>query len=437
MKIKNLKWISPLKFAKKISDNYGREDWIFLYSALDYGKSIIAVFPKKKIISDDISCLDFAKNNPTKYDRSWFGCISYEYGKTFEKIPKTKKSIINLPIIYLVNFSLIFEFDHKTRSFRAYFCNEDELDEVLNYKEKKHNLSNFSIKNLSSNFDNDQYLQAIEEIKKMIENGDFYQTNLTRKFFGEISVKTSQDFFAIFLELINVSPANYSAFMRLEDDFIVSLSPELFLEIDKNNNIKSIPIKGTAPRGSNEKADQKIIHLLRNSIKNRSENLMIVDLVRNDLSRVCRAGSVKVKNLFKLTSYKTLHHLSSEIVGKIDKKFNQIDALKACFPPGSMTGAPKIKAMEEIAKRENLDRGAYSGALGYFLSDGSANFSVIIRTIIFKKLKKNSIFEFQVGGAITFDSSAQDELEEIFTKGSAIFKVLKIDQKFCKSTTHH
>ncbi|MSP33374.1 MAG: anthranilate synthase component I family protein [Rickettsiales bacterium] len=434
-----LNWIEPLDLAQKIADNYSAESWIFLYSSLSSeiknSRSIIALFPQKELILDNLAQLQNALN-PHK---SWLGYISYE---AYKDKSATEKSFINLPKIWLLNFSLILEFDHDKKTLEAHFSKQEQLAEVLNYQttfvEEKskiknyipnfsteNNAPNFSDKNIQitnfvSNFSDDEYLREVEDIKNMIQCGDFYQANLTRKFFGNINIEKQKDFFSLFLELDKTSPANYSSFIKLRDNFIISSSPELFLSI-KNGEIISRPIKGTAPRSNDLKQDQENKKNLQNSDKERAENLMIVDLVRNDLSKVCKAGSVMVKNLFHITSYKTLHHMSSEISGKISNEFNIIDAVQSCFPAGSMTGAPKIKAMEIIAQKEKINRGIYSGALGYFKGD-EVNLSVVIRTLICQKNK----FEFQVGGAITFDSVARTELEETEIKAQAIKKVLGI-----------
>ena len=438
-----LSWQNPLEFAEKIAKNYSDESWIFLYSGLNNkiknSHSYIALFPQEKIICDDF----FAAEKKIKSsDKKWFGYLSYELGSDFEKLPKTKKSFIDLPEIYLINFAVVLEFDHRNRVLTAVFENKNAMksvtrilkqvqdDDVLS-SELLHrhpepvegSITNTTVKNLTSNFTDKSYLTAITDIKKMIARGDFYQTNLTRKFFGKFSKKQNQiAAFELFAKLTKLSPANYSSFLKLDKNFIISSSPELFLEI-KNGKILSRPIKGTAPRGSNVKQDQKNKLTLKNSAKERAENLMIVDLVRNDLSRVCKAGSVIVKKLFEITTYKNIHHMSSEIHGEIAKKFNAIDAVKACFPAGSMTGAPKIKAMEIAAKKEKINRGIYSGAIGFFDGKNSANFSVVIRTLILQGDK----FEFQTGGAITFDSDPQAELEEIFSKAKALMKLLEIE----------
>jgi para-aminobenzoate synthetase component 1 len=310
----------------------------------------------------------------------------------------------------------------------ASFDDEKKLAEVLKLFSSSFRRTNFfktSVASLSSNFTNKSYLVAISAIKKMIAAGDFYQTNLTRKFFGSFAKKlTHLENFQLFVNLTEISAANYSSFLKLGENYIISSSPELFLKIEKNSKILSRPIKGTAPRDSDLKQDRKNKLALKNNLKERAENLMIVDLVRNDLARVCKAGSVKVKKLFNITSYQNVHHMSSEISGKIIPNFSAIDAIRTCFPPGSMTGAPKIKAITIAAKKEKLDRGVYSGAIG-FLSSSEVNLAVVIRTLIIQDQK----FEFQTGGAITFDSEPQLELAETFSKAKGISQLLEIDLK--------
>ena len=420
----DLDWQEPLNFAQKISDNYAA-DWIFLYSALNEktkkSTSTIALFGEEKIICEEFDKAEkIIKNSRQK----WFGYLSYELGQDFEKLPKTAKSFIDLPKIFLINFSLILEFDHDKKKLRAQFSDEKILSQVLAWRQKaaqKNSDKKSEIKNLNSNFTNKSYLAAIRTIQKMIALGDFYQTNLTRKFFGEFSEKQNHhQVFKMFADLTKLSPANYCAFMNFAGNFIISSSPELFLKA-KNRTILSRPIKGTAPRHDDLEIDKKNKSHLKNSIKERAENLMIVDLVRNDLSRICKAGSVAVKKLFAITSYKNIHHMSSEISGKIADNFCAFDGIQACFPPGSMTGAPKIKAMAIAAKKEKMNRGIYSGAIGIFAKN-EVNSSVVIRTLILRDAK----FEFQVGGAITFDSNPEGELAEIFTKAKSIAGLLSI-----------
>lgn len=424
---KKIPWQNPLDLAKKIITNYSDEDLIFLYSGLNdkvnNSVSYLALFPREKIVCDDFSAAEKKIKNSEK---KWFGYLSYEVAHDFENLPKTKKSFINLPKIQLINFALILKFDHDKKIITASFEKKENLDEVLRYKDQRQINDKNKIKSFSSNFTNSSYLAAISDVKKMIARGIFYQTNLTRKFFGEFSQKQNQQSaFKLFSDLTKLSPANYSSFLKLGKNFIISSSPELFLEI-KNGKIISRPIKGTAPRGSSAEEDKKNKNLLKNSPKERAENLMIVDLVRNDLARICEAGSVEVKKLFDITSYQNIHHMSSEIHGKIAENFTALDAIKATFPAGSMTGAPKIKAMEVAAKKEKINRGIYSGAIGFFDGKRTANFSVVIRTLILQDKK----FEFQTGGAITFDSDEKKELAEIFSKAKALMALLGIGSTF-------
>lgn len=410
-------WQNPLSLAQKIATHYRDKNWIFLYSGLKGGNSYLALFPQEEIVCEDFTT---AKNILENSTNRWFGYTSYELVQDLEKLPKTEKSFIDLPKLWLINFGLIFEFDHKKKKLEAVYKNKDLLKEVMEWVSipTKSASSIDSPNIIDSNFTDKSYLSAISKIRNLISCGDIYQTNLTRKFFGQFKRSQSQESaFKTFSDLAEISPADYSSFLRLDKNFIISSSPELFFQI-KNGKIISRPIKGTTPRGSDIKTDRRNKISLKNSPKERAENLMIVDLVRNDLSRICQAGTVIVKKLFNITSYKTVHHMSSEIHGKLENH-STLDAFQACFPPGSMTGAPKIKAMEIAAKKEGINRGVYSGAIG-FIDKKSANFSVVIRTLILRGKK----FEFQSGGAITFDSDPQKELEEIFNKSAALTKIL-------------
>lgn len=440
-----MSWREPLDFAQKISENYLEESWAFLYSGLSESvknsMSQIALFPQEKILCDDFSA---AEKILKSSDKKWFGYLAYEVGQEFEKLPKTEKTFVNLPKIWLVNFGLVLDFKHTTHEVVARFADKKYFElvtkwtpqQVLGDTECELNpnydlsprtccgidLVTPKISSFNSNFSDNSYLAAICKIKKQIAAGEFYQTNLTRKFFGTFARKLNQEEnFQLFARLTKISPANYSAFLKLGENYVISSSPELFLKI-KNGKILSRPIKGTAARSKDPKQDKKNKLELKNSSKERAENLMIVDLMRNDLSRICAAGSVVVKKLFSITAYKNIFHLSSEIRGKIAKNFNAIDALKACFPAGSMTGTPKIKAIEVAAELEKLDRGVYSGTVGCFSRD-EINASVVIRTLIVRGEK----FEFQVGGAITFDSDEKAELAEIFNKAAGIGELLGVE----------
>jgi para-aminobenzoate synthetase component 1 len=422
-KSKKISWQNPLKIAEKISQNY-QENWVFLYSALhqekNNSKSYIALFENQQYSGNDFKELQRIIEKSGR--EMWFGGLSYELANQFEYLPKTAKSFIEIEEIFFSKFELILEFNHDKQQLTAIYKNKFFLDKLLEYKLLDESYQLPLVKKISTNFNDESYKSTINLLKKMIMAGDFFQANLTRKFFGKFQKKVSQnENFKLFLELTEQSPANYSAFIRFNDNFIISSSPELFLK-SRNKNIFSRPIKGTIKRGKNPQEDKNNKKYLQNSLKEKAENLMIVDLVRNDLSRVCEPSTIKVKKLFNISAYKTIYHLSSEIHGKIAKEFSIFDAVRSCFPAGSMTGAPKIKSMEVLSGLEKINRGIYSGAIGYLKSNNELNLAVVIRTLIIKKDR----FEFQVGGAITFDSDAEAELEETYSKASAIMKILQL-----------
>ena len=410
-------WQNPLEFAYSIStDKNYQENWIFLYSGLDGKTSYLALYPKKEIIADDFKKLE---NELKKNNKLWFGYLGYGLKNSLENLPKDQKSLVNLPNLWMINFNLVLEFDHVNQQIISHFSDAKFLQKIPIPKKITSKLL-AKISDLKSNFSKKQYLKKVEIIKNKITDGEFYQANLTRKFYGKFKL-ISGNVFDLFIKLNKTSPANYSAFLKLGENHIISSSPELFLSIENNGQIISSPIKGTAPRSLNKKIDLLNKNNLKKDLKERSENLMIVDLVRNDLSRNCLIGSVEVKNLFKISSYKTVHHMSSDICGIKNKESSALDVIKSCFPPGSMTGAPKIKAMEICSKLEKNSRGIYSGAIG-FLSRDICNLSVVIRTILIRK----DFLEFQVGGAITFDSNPINEWQETMEKATGISKALGI-----------
>ena len=428
---KKISWQDPVIFAQKIANNYSQENlcdsFVFLNSGLsDYkNKSIsyLAIFSKEKLITNDFF---LAKKIIRASKQKWFGYFSYELAHQFENLQITSQSTISENKIHFEQFHLIFEFNHQKKILTAYYSDQCYLDCVLNYQPKKNNDSAIKIKNFSSNFSDQSYLKTINEIRYKIGQGDLFQLNLTRKFFGEFTNKIDLSLaFNLFIEHSKLTQTNYSSFFKFGDLFIISASPELFFKA-KNKKIISCPIKGTAQRSNDRKIDQKNKKNLKNSSKECAENLMIVDLVRNDLSRVCEIGSVKVKKLFAINSYKNIHHMSSQIHGKLTKDCNVFDALQALFPAGSMTGAPKIMAMNLIAKFEKINRGIYSGAIGYIDGDDDLNLAVVIRTLVIKENK----FELQFGGGITYESDASMELQEVYNKANSWFNILNIKNNY-------
>ncbi len=272
-------------------------------------------------------------------------------------------------------------------------------------------------KSISSRHSDEEYLALIESCKSSIAKGDAYQLCLT----NQISIDTDNDPFAVYLNLRSISPAPYSAYIKLGDKAIVSSSPEQFLKVS-NGLVSTKPIKGTRPRGKTQEEDLQLAEELRTNEKERAENLMIVDLMRNDLALVSEPDDVVVEKLFDVESYASVHQLVSTVVAKLKPGLDVFDAIKAAFPAGSMTGAPKKSAMEILSGLEKGPRGIYSGALGFIGSNGSCELGMTIRTIVFEKGKAT----IGIGGGITIDSVASEELAETKLKAKALLSALGV-----------
>jgi para-aminobenzoate synthetase component 1 len=430
-------WAEPLDVAANVPKS--ESEWVLFYSSYDTEytgqRSVIAMRKSKAIKSENFDEIEpLLSSDKTPFADSWFGYLGYGLKNCLEKLPADDPYKISLPNLWLVQYSLILEFNHKTRKLHVWYEDQSDIEYLLssgltrgsiNNKKMDSRIrhENDKIVNLTSNMTKKEYLEKVGIVKEAISAGDLYQANLTRKFNGEFESKPNH--FAIFRELVKNSPSPYSAFMKMEDTYILSSSPERFVTLTYDGKVESRPIKGSARRADNPIEDNIIINNLASSEKDRAENLMIVDLMRNDLSRVCIPGSIDAPSLFDITSYKTVHHMSSTIKGTISPDKTALDLVKACFPPGSMTGAPKIKAMELCSELEKHERGVYSGAIGWFGGDGSVDLSVVIRTLI---IQGNSL-EFQVGGAIVADSEPEKEWEETLIKARGIAKTLKIEEE--------
>jgi para-aminobenzoate synthetase component 1 len=271
---------------------------------------------------------------------------------------------------------------------------------------------------LQSSFSKADYITAVNQIKGHINRGDIYVTNFCQEFFAE---HASIDPLAIFNKLNTISPNPFAGFFKWEDNYILSASPERFLA-KRGDKLISQPIKGTAKRGITQAEDEAIKQQLRNHTKELQENVMIVDLVRNDLTRSAKQGTVKTEELFGIHTFNQLHQMISTVVCEIENDVSEIDAIKNAFPMGSMTGAPKISAMRLMEQYERSKRGVYSGAMGYFSPDGDFDFNVVIRTLLYNSTRQ--YLSFHAGSAITYHADAEQEYEECLLKARAILQVL-------------
>jgi len=277
---------------------------------------------------------------------------------------------------------------------------------------------------LSYAIDRSDYLARVRTAQEHITAGDAYEICLT----NQITVSPGLDrdaAWALYRALHENNPAPFGAILDLKDEaIIVSSSPERFLSVDAESRVvESRPIKGTRPRSADAAIDARLKDDLRTSEKDLAENAMIVDLVRNDLGRVCKFGSIVAPNVFRVESYATVHQLVSTISGELTDDHDAFDAVRAAFPPGSMTGAPKIEAMSILERLEPVERGVYSGAIGYFDVGGNVDLSVVIRTIVVRA--HDGLTTFSVGGAIVSDSIPETELEETDHKAAALIQALK------------
>ena len=268
-------------------------------------------------------------------------------------------------------------------------------------------------------------MTAARQARDYVAAGGIFQVNLSHRFEGAVAGDGAP--YTVFERLTRQSPAGYAAYLNIDENrVIVTNSPEQFLSVDPSGRITTRPIKGTRPRGSNPAEDRHLREALEASAKDRAENLMIVDLMRNDLSRVCEPGSVKVPGRIELESYANVHHLVSTITGQTRSDMSRYDILAACFPPGSITGAPKIRAMEIISELEGEARGAYCGAMGWFGPDRQIRLNVMIRTLGFTREEAGWSVLARSGGAITIDSDPAEELAETHAKLAALKIVLEM-----------
>lgn len=269
---------------------------------------------------------------------------------------------------------------------------------------------------VASNMTREAYGRAFRRIHEYIRNGDCYQVNLAQRF----AASAAGDPWLAYQALRVINPAPFSAYLSTPYAQILSASPERFLKV-QDGCVETRPIKGTRPRAGHPRLDAELIEQLRTSEKDRAENVMIVDLLRNDLSKSCAPGSVKVPRLFDVESFATVHHLVSTVTGRLKPGCDALDLLRGCFPGGSITGAPKLRAMQIIEEIEPHRRGVYCGAIGYIGFDGNMDTNIAIRTLVASRGE----IRFWAGGGIVADSRLEDEYQETFDKAAAMLKLLQ------------
>ncbi|MBI5047569.1 MAG: aminodeoxychorismate synthase component I [Deltaproteobacteria bacterium] len=367
------------------------------------------------------------------------GYFGYELKNQLERLPEKRTAEPNIPDCILGLYDTIFAYDHKINKGYVIASALPEKGSSIKKLLAKEKINQFfrglgacsrdmgtanreqqlehpnPITCIKSNFTKDDYMNAIKQAQSYIASGDIYQANLSQR----LTMDFHGDHLLFYSKLRKINPAQFGAFLNYGEFQVISNSPERLFKL--NNGIaETCPIKGTRPRGKNTKEDKIFIKELKQSRKELAEHIMIVDLERNDLGKICEYGSIEVRPLQKIDTYATLHHMMSTVKGKIKNGITPVDCIKSVFPGGSVTGAPKIRAMEIIEELEPVPRGIYTGAIGYMDFCGNMDLSMAIRTAV---LKDNRLY-LNVGGGIVADSNPEEEYEETMLKANAFFKAI-------------
>lgn len=351
------------------------------------------------------------------------GYFAYDLGRRIERLPEIALRDIDLPDMAIGIYDWAVVVDHHLR--RAWLVGQgrdprthaewESLRALFSGNEPLAAHGEFQVlSGVRSNMDRRRYAQAFERVKHYIREGDCYQVNLAQRFTAHVG----GDPWLAYLRLRHANPAPYAAFMNLPGGAVLSSSPERFLKVE-GDRVETKPIKGTRPRAVAGYEDLAVAEALINSEKDRAENLMIVDLLRNDLGKSCAVGSIAVPKLFALESFATVHHLVSTITGKLAEGRDALDLLRGCFPGGSITGAPKLRAMEIIEELEPHRRSVYCGAIGYLGFDGNMDTNIAIRTLVYHDRRMH----FWAGGGIVWDSELDSEYQECFDKAAGMLKM--------------
>ena len=410
-KLKALHWANAFKTACYLDSN-GFSD---RYSAFDV---LIAAGAETILETESGSAFEQLSKFLEQHKSFIPGYFSYDLKNETEKLHSNNPDYLQFPqLCFFLPKNLILV---KGNEVTVTALNPIEIYDTINnvkLSTEKDSKIKFSGK-IKSRFNRREYINTVKQLKWHIQRGDIYEINLCQEFFAE---NVALDPIYAFKELNKISPTPFSNYFKIDDRYIISATPERFLS-KRGNKLISQPIKGTAKRSLIVEEDESSKISLRNNEKELSENVMIVDLVRNDLSKSAKSGTVKVEELFGIYSFKQVHQMISTVVCEVMETLSNAQIISNTFPMGSMTGAPKIEAMKLIEQYERTKRGVYSGALGYFSPDGDFDFNVVIRTLLYNS--KTKYLSFQAGSAITIDADAELEYEECLLKAQAINEVL-------------
>jgi para-aminobenzoate synthetase component 1 len=395
------------------SNNYKQQ-----YASFD---AALAVEEFTSIKTDYINAFEKLKEYQTITKDYIFGYISYDVKNDVENLTSNNFDGLDFADLYFFQPQKLFFIKDNSVEFHYLRMVDDEMEfdfeEIQKSKNPEIQRSENDIK-IKLRIHKDEYHQKVTKVLEHIKRGDIYEANFCQEFYAENSMINPVE---VYNHLNKISTPPFATFLKMEHQFALSASPERYIK-KEGTKIISQPIKGTAKRLRSEIDDAQIASDLSRDIKERSENVMIVDLVRNDLSKSAKKGSVKVEELCRVYTFKQVHQMVSTVVSEIEENMHPVDVLKSTFPMGSMTGAPKFSAMKIIENLEETKRGLYSGTVGYFTPNGDFDFNVIIRSILYNEEKK--YISYSVGSAITAKSIPEKEYEECLLKAKAMKYVL-------------
>lgn len=409
-----LLWAQQFKIAVWLdSNNYDQK-----YSNFD---AVLAVDTVSKIETSYENAFSQLKKFQSEVNDFIFGYLGYDLKNDAEALTSSNFDGLHFPDLFFFQPKKLFFIKGNIVEIKYLTDLKNEIETDLKKikqqqtAKKRKQTANIKIK---LRIHKDDYFQKLNTILKHIHRGDIYEANFCQEFYSENSIINPVE---VYQNLNEISKAPFATFLKLNDNYLLSASPERYLK-KEGEHLISQPIKGTEKRATTKKADEKLIKELEQNPKERAENIMIVDLVRNDFSRFAIKGSVKVDELCKVYTFKQVHQLISTVSCSVKNNIHPVDILKNTFPMGSMTGAPKISAMKIIEALEETKRGLYSGAVGYFTPNGDFDFNVIIRSILYNATKK--YVSYSVGGAITAQSLPEKEYKECLLKAKAMKHVL-------------
>jgi len=408
-------WAQQFKTAVWLDSN----NYVQNHASFD---AILAVDSVSEIKSSYLNAFQKLKEFQTNTNDYIFGYLGYDLKNDVEDVASNNFDGLGFSDLYFFQPKKIFFIKENTVEIKyiSNFKNEIESD-VANIKKstanKQQQTTNNQIK-IKLRIHKDEYYDKLNSVLDHIHRGDIYEANFCQEFYSENSTINPVE---VYQHLNEISKAPFATFLKIDHNYLLSASPERYLK-KEGSTVISQPIKGTERRASTKEEDLKLIAELEKNPKERAENIMIVDLVRNDLSRSAIKGSVKVDELCKVYTFEQVHQLISTVSCQVSESIHPVDIIKDTFPMGSMTGAPKISAMKIMEELEETKRGLYSGAVGYFTPQNNFDFNVIIRSILYNSSKK--YISYSVGGAITAQSIPEKEYEECLLKAKAMKQVL-------------